>query len=64
MTDKILKSGYRFFLSGFFIFAIMWTSGGCETEIKTKQIEQTIISTLNIDENTGFESGESGLCTE
>lgn len=60
MKDKYLRNLYRFCVSGFFIFGLMWTSSGCEKEHKVTQ-KEIIPITSTITENTAETTSESSI---
>lgn len=74
MKDKYLRNLYRFCVSGFFIFGLMWTSSGCEKEHKVSQKEIIPISSTSgdstgvdcksTDSSTGIDSTSACFCTE
>ena len=68
MKDKYLRNLYRFCVSGFFAFGLMWTSSGCEKEHKVSQKEiipvSSTSSTDSSDSSTGIDSTSACFCTE
>lgn len=71
MKDKYLRNLYRFCVSGFFAFGLMWTSSGCEKEHKVSQKEIIPISSTgstgldkSTDSSTGIDSTSACFCTE
>jgi hypothetical protein len=67
MKDKYLRNCYRFCVSGFFIFGLMWTSSGCEKEHKVTQKEIIPITSTSSESSTRAESTGSEkpcVCTE
>lgn len=74
MKDKYLRNLYRFCVSGFFIFGLMWTSSGCEKEHKVSQKEIIPVSSTSedsstsidksTDSSTGIDGTSACFCTE
>jgi hypothetical protein len=60
MKDKYLRNLYRFCVSGFFIFGLMWTSSGCEKGHKVSH-KEIIPITSTITENTAEITSESSI---
>jgi len=68
MRDNILRGIYRFFVSGFFVFGLMWTSSGCEKEHKSVKNELPLVSSTEIETkdkpSVDTESTGACVCTE
>jgi hypothetical protein len=74
MKDKYLRNCYRFCVSGFFAFGLMWTSSGCEKEHKVSQKEiipsssttrdSTETDSKSTNSSTGMDSTSACFCTE